>query len=690
MRPTRTPRHWNQTAPLKHLALGLTAEIPFAAMRAGVVVGWIALSGCYGTGAWMTVTTPPAPPITTPIELRAAMEEVDLTPPPGPPMYGFSSLGSAQSQGYWLRLHGRILVLQTGANHVAMVQLDLGAASTLLQRRIVEKLKDLSIDPPRLVMATTHTHGGPGSFFGDKFLNEWVAGKPAFDAQLVEYFATRIAEGIRRAFENLRPARLSIGEARVPVIAASNRSLPAWLTNFQDGRAVPPLEEQVNRVMTMVRVDVQPPEGGAFLPIGAWTTYAVHGNSMPASYQLLHGDVHGLTARLISAGLEAADAGVRGHFVAATATGAEGDVTPGDDPGVGQGPELTHRVAGAVASTARDLFFSLGANPDAGMGPDGVALSVVYEEVSMRGAGTSEGRLCPGAFLGGPQIRGSEEGRGIPGFMAAILRADEGTVDPPHGCSATKVRFVGAIQDIAVSPDDMPDVLPYQLVTLGTPDKGIAFVTVPGEPTTELGHQVTRAVRRALGWKGPVQVLGLTNGYATYFTTGPEYLAQNYEGGATMYGGHQGTFLVEEAGRLAAARKQGQILSLGYDAARAFRPGEQVDVIPRGPRCDPKRFAALSVDVARPKTRFRWHGAEKDETCELFPIRVECGGQTLVGANGLRQTDDGDAFEVSHADNVWTADWLVSGASTAKCQFVIDSKPQVRSPEFTLPPEVTR
>lgn len=668
-------------------------EIACAAMRPGLVV-LLALCGCYGTGSLMTVTTPPlAAPDDAGVPdagagvLRAAMEEVDLTPQPGPPMYGFSSLGSAQSQGYWLRLHGRIFVLQNGANHVAMVQLDLGAASTLLQRSIVAKLADLPLDPPRLVMSTTHTHGGPGAFFGDKFLNEWVAGKPAFDAQLVEYFATRIADGIRRAYRNLRPAQLRIGEARVPIIAASNRSRPAWVRNFDDGRAVPPLEEEVNRVMTMVRVDAQQPDGGAFAPIGAWTTYAVHGNSMPASFQLLHGDVHGLTARLIAAGLESADAGVRGHFVAATATGAEGDVTPGDDPGMGQGPELTHRVAGAIAITAKQLFFSLGANPDAGVGPE---LSIVYQEVSMRGAGTSEGRLCPGAFLGGPQIRGSEEGRGLDGFMATLLRADEGTVDPPHGCSATKVRFVGGLQDIAVSPDDMPDVLPYQLVTLGTPERGIAFVTVPGEPTTELGHQVTAKVRRTLGWKGPVQVLGLTNGYATYFTTGPEYLAQNYEGGAQMYGGHQGAFLVEQAGRLAAARKQGQILSLGYDPARVFRPGQQVDVIPRGPACDPTRFAALSVDVARPKTRFRWHGAAKGETCALFPLRVECGGHTLVGANGLAQTDDGDAFEVSQADDVWTADWLVSGTSSAKCQFVLESTPPVRSQEFTLPPEVKR
>jgi len=217
-------------------------------MRPGLVV-LLALCGCYGTGSLMTVTTPPAPPVTAPDVLRAAMEEVDLTPQPGPPMYGFSSLGSAQSQGYWLRIHGRILVLQTGANHVAMVQLDLGAASTLLQRRIVEKLADLPLDPPRLVMSTTHTHGGPGAFFGDKFLNEWVAGKPAFDAHLVEYFATRIADGIRRAYRNLRPAQLRIGEARVPIIAASNRSRPAWLRNFHDGRAVPPLEEEVNRVM---------------------------------------------------------------------------------------------------------------------------------------------------------------------------------------------------------------------------------------------------------------------------------------------------------------------------------------------------------------------------------------------------------------------------------------------------------
>ncbi len=672
--------------------------------------GLCALSGCFGAGRLLVVENPPAADSARLGEgLHAASAEVDITPPPGAPMYGYSLAGARAAKGYWLRLYGRVIVLQYETTRVAMVQLDLGASSGLLHRKLAKLLAKDGIDPARLLMATTHTHGGPGGFFGDRFYNHLVAGRPAFDERMVDFFAERIAEGVRDAISRLRPARLGVWKERVANTAASNRSKTAWLENFADGRRVP---DEVNRSLTLIRVDVEN-EPGKPRPLACWAIYGVHGNSMPPSFELLHGDVHGLAARMIAAAIEARWQ-LGDHFVAAMANGAEGDVAPGEEPGAGSGKQLTFRVAREIADAALAAFTKLEptmADERARRTP----IVVAYGEISMRGAGTWNGRLCPEAFIGGPQLRGSEEGRGIPGFLAPMLRTDEGVVDPPRGCVATKVRALGALLPTIVASDDLPDVLPFQVLMLGPKDgsahQRVALAAVPGEPTTEVGRGIERALDRELGASSSdidslpdearmSAALGLANAYATYFTTGPEYVAQAYEGGATLYGGHQGTFAVEQLSRLAflirrqwEKEKRGEtthgVLDTGFYPRRVFRPGEQIDLLPTGKACDPSDWKALSLSVKRPTTTFRWKGARPDERCALPRIRIECGGQVLRDNNGWPQTDAGVGFEVRREGAVWSAEWTVAGESASECSFVVAEPGELRSPAFVLPPRGT-
>ena len=83
-------------------------------MRLGVVLVACCLSSCLGNGKLVVVQNRAAAPAPNVDRLRAGVAEVDITPPPGLPTYGFSSDGAARTEGYWLRLHGRIIVL---ANH---------------------------------------------------------------------------------------------------------------------------------------------------------------------------------------------------------------------------------------------------------------------------------------------------------------------------------------------------------------------------------------------------------------------------------------------------------------------------------------------------------------------------------------------------------------------------------------------
>ena len=634
-----------------------------------------ATSGCgYGSGIPVEVRQRPVQRFDPlPPGLHAGAVEVDITPPPGLPTYGHSSNGVRSAEGYWLRLKARIIALQQGETRVALVQLDLGAGSALLHRRVADALHDIGIGPHNLMTATTHTHGGPGGYFGDKFYNEFVGARAGFDPRWVDWLATRIADGVRAAFGGARPARLAVAQRRVSPSATFNRSLPAWRRNF-DERGLPADPDPVERTLTLVRIDIDD-EAEAPRPAAAWSVFAVHGTSMPATYPLHHGDIHGLAARLIQRWIGAQYGA--GPFVAATANGAEGDVSPAWH-GKRQGKDVAMDIAGHVARAAFEAFRSVDAEiatPRARMAPLGVA----YREVSMRGAGTRDGRLCQMPVLGAPQLAGSEEGRGpLYGFLGMI----EAATREPSGCDATKVKIGGLLQDRILDAEDFPDVVPFQLVTLGAPSDGIVLAAFPGEPTTQLGRSAARAVERASHFERAA-VVGLANGYATYFTTPEEFLAQHYEGGATLYGPWQGRFAQEQLEQL--AKRLGQKDAVDYFTRAVFRPGEVVSFWPARDGCRPEAWRAGGVERDRLTITFRWTGIAEGEACDLPAVRVVCGGAVLRDEQGFPQTDEGFNFDVRREDSDgWSAMWTVRGRASGPCHFEV-ARPRPLSPIVSEP-----
>lgn len=636
------------------------------------------VTGCLGAGEPYVIHTTPLKPVQPAPFLLGAVEEVDLTPPPGLPMYGFGTAGVKYAQGYWLRIKGRILVLKQGTNLVALVQLDLGAASQLLHRMITNHLAVDGFSPAQLVMATTHTHGGPGGYLSNKFYNEFVNSHPAFDLKLTKWLAARIADGVRAGVRRLVPARLAVAEEPVDDTASSNRSLPAWEANFVDGRKPEP--DSVDRTLTLVRLDLK--RGQTFRPAGSWVVFPVHGTSMGPLFELNHGDIHGLTARLTADALEHLYE-VEG-FVAATATGAEGDVGPGTAPGTHAGSDLTFHIARKISEAAVRAFKRLD-GPISKEAAANVPISIAYVEASLRGAGTSQGRLCDDAALGTPQLRGSEEARGP--LPDGFLSINEGAIADPRGCYGSKVRPFWGLP-VIVQPRDFPDVLPFQVVALGKRDGPreyqALFASVPAEPTTELGRQIEVNVAAAAKWPGHATVLGLTNGYATYLTTGPEYLAQQYEGGATLYGGHAGLFVREQLTTLASQLVEGEISQLDVADELTFWPGAQVDLLPPK-ECTSKELEWVGPFVfERPVTTIRWRAGATNEFCALAHLRVECSGKLLQDEAHSAQNDDGQNFAVRRVGSTWVARWLVSGQGK-HCKIVVDSdRGLLSTPEFEL------
>jgi len=603
--------------------------------------------------------------------MHAAATEVDITPPPGLPLYGHSSNGET-AEGYWLRLYARIIVLEDGhGQRLAMVQLDLGASSALLHRRLAAALADEGIDPAHLVMSATHTHGGPGAFFGHRFYNRFVGASPAYEPRFVDWLVERIATGAKEAFSRLVPARLQVRQEQVASWASFNRSRDAWVKNFEaEGLELP--EDEVDRTLTMIRVDAR--RQGRVVPIAAWTVFGVHGTAMPPDNDLYHGDVHGLTARYIAAEVQRR-CGVD-DFVAATANGAEGDVAPG--PNVDaldhQGKWLASQVALQIRYAA-DRAFGACPDPDGALAGSSPRLEVGYREISLRGAGTTRGRLCQAPKLGAPQLAGSEEGRGpVYGFFDMY----EGAKRSPSGCDATKVNIGGLFQDLIVDTSEFPDVVPFQVVAFGDE---LALAAVPGEPTTEVGRATVRAILDPGACPSTTKkkvrfaraaVLGLTNGYATYLTMPPEFLEQHYEGGATLYGPYEGQLAVEELCGL--AHHLDLPSAILHRPDRVFYPGEETSLFPREP-CVQTGWEAIETDG----DAFTWRESDPAQRCPLPPVQIWCDGEMVAD-------DRGTQLEVRRHGERWEASWsrpLAHATRPCRIRVVLDDGRVLESETLT-------
>ncbi|MFO0552689.1 MAG: neutral/alkaline non-lysosomal ceramidase N-terminal domain-containing protein [Polyangiaceae bacterium] len=640
-------------------------------------VAALALSNCaYGPGKRVTLPAPDFQRPTTAVAvLHAGAAERDITPPPGLPTYGYGSEGVSHAKGYWLRLKARAIVLQQGVDRLAVVQLDLGAASTILHRHVAAELAKDGIGPQNLVLSTTHTHGGPGGYFGDRFYNHLVGARPAYDDVWERWLATQIVAAVEAALADMKPATLAVAAVEVAQSASHNRSRPAWKRNFDEpARDIPPKLREVDRTLTLVAIDRV--EAGIHRPLAAWSIFAVHGTSMPYDYPFFHGDVHGAAARMLASWVEH-NYNVE-EFVAPTSTGAEGDVGPGAHDVVHQGKPLTMQVAYDVAAASYSAFVSL----EAAMKdkePTPVSLSVAFAELSMRGAGTQLGRLCQKASLGAPQLAGSEERRG-PVYGAFGIR--EGATRSPSGCEATKVKTGGGIQDLVVTEGELPDVLPFQAIGIGDRESGIVLASFPGEPTTELGRDLEQRLRTSSGYARSA-VLGLTNGYATYFTTPAEYLAQHYEGGASIYGPYEGTFAVEQLSTLAG--KLEPPAEIDILPARSFQPGEVVPLVGRS-ACDTSRYhvGALRVRPGEGLAELDFTGPSEAEMCELPRFELQCAGAVLYDKHNFAQTDDGFAFELERSGGSdWTLYYtLPKDLSASDCRFVALAESGARAAYF--------
>jgi neutral ceramidase len=500
-------------------------------------------------------------------ELTAGAANADITPPVGTPQFAYTARSRiaggapheialqivadpdgglyaktfAASRGIHTRVRARAIVLDTGAERAALVQVDLGGIPYALVQRVYQLIPEAGIPFENIMIAATHTHSSTGPIWPTDSTGYAALGGDAFDARVFELTAQGIAQAILDANSHRLPARIGIGKARV-TNASRNRNFEPFKRNEdapKDETAA--AEASIDPQMTVIRVDET--DGR---PIGVWSNFAIHETSFGDENLLFSGDNAAFTERIVEKAIRRR-ARKRGtparrpkSVVNVWTNGNEGDISPdgstdkvGDESLQYSGNSFTGAHMAGV-KVARGLLRAWRRAGKA-MTPD-LPLDSRLGYVAFDGAEADGEPVGPNAVLG-----------------SGGITAEDGTCAPFDGFSGPgqgmKMFLLGGPGDSLV-----PGTQPVSVMRIGP----LAILALPSEVTKQMGLRIRAAVREAGGGAyGDVVLSGLTNGYSSYTATPEEYDACHYEGSFTLFGRRQGPLYRDTAVAISNALLEG-------------------------------------------------------------------------------------------------------------------------------------
>ncbi len=174
--------------------------------------------------------------------LRAGAATSNITPELGAKIVG--GFAPFPATGVHDELHARCLVLDDGKTLLALVVCDLlgmHRSVSVEARKLIQEAT--GIPPERVLISGTHTHSAASALGENRYTSEQTLD----DYQ--RFVARRIADGVRRAINALRPAQIAFGTAEAPEHVFNRR----WL--MRDGTA------PVNPFGKVDKVKMNPPAG---------------------------------------------------------------------------------------------------------------------------------------------------------------------------------------------------------------------------------------------------------------------------------------------------------------------------------------------------------------------------------------------------------------------------------------------
>ncbi|MFO0847784.1 MAG: hypothetical protein U0871_04375 [Gemmataceae bacterium] len=382
------------------------------------------------------------------------------------------------------RLHARCLVLDDGRVKLALVVVD----SCMLPRELVASAKRLATDTTgiptdHILISATHTHTAPtatGVFQSEP------------DPRYVEFLTRRIADGIKRAADNLAPAEVGWGVSREPgeVFNRRWRMKPDVLNRdpfggtsdrvrMNPGHQNPGLQEPAGTTDPEVSVlAVRTPAGR---PLALFANYSLHyvGDLPPLS-----ADYFGVFAERVGPLVGATDPG----FVGILSNGTSGDVNNIDyrnPPRKSQPGERCRAVAEAVARSAAAAYKSATFRADA-------TLAAATEELELH--------------VRKPTPADLQRANDI------LSKAGRRVLQSPEEVYARETVLL----------DKYPDTVRLKLQALRVGGLGIA--AVPCEVFTQIGLDI-----KARSPIKPTFTVSLANGYNGYLPTPAQHALGGYE-----------------------------------------------------------------------------------------------------------------------------------------------------------------
>ncbi|MCB1079039.1 MAG: hypothetical protein KDM64_14550, partial [Verrucomicrobiae bacterium] len=160
-------------------------------------------------------------------KFRAGAATANITPLMGVPLDGtIMQIGPAKHVHD--ELHARCLVLDDGNTKLAIAVVD----CTMMSKEVIDRAKALveehtGIPPERVLISATHTHSTPRALVG--------LSKDPLHHDYLDYLAVRISEGIRRAVNQLAPAKIGWGSFEEPRYVQNRR----WFVEGAEARMNP-------------------------------------------------------------------------------------------------------------------------------------------------------------------------------------------------------------------------------------------------------------------------------------------------------------------------------------------------------------------------------------------------------------------------------------------------------------------
>ncbi|WP_026917711.1 neutral/alkaline non-lysosomal ceramidase N-terminal domain-containing protein [Gordonia shandongensis] len=342
-----------------------------------------------------------------------------------------------------------------------------------------------------------------------------------------------LLDAVDEAHRSLAPGTVELGHDELHD-ASANRSMPAFKLNPADDRRHFP--EHIDPQVTGLRLR----QGGR--TIGEITWFATHGTSLTDANFQIGPDNKGYASYLAEQRTDG--------LVAAHAQTNAGDMTPNlwlrkMNPG---GPTSDHRTNRILIGRRQDRAGQRALGGARPMTRGGVSTATRYlnlNDVRVSGDYTPNGkatRTAP-AMMGMAAAATSTEDN-TRSQLAILSEGMRNELAMALGAGATPTPAPWMVDVQAPKADLFPlgllpphpwieQRLPIQLIRIGD----LALAAMPSETTIVAGLRIRRLVADALGMPlENVLLQGYSNGYSQYTVTPEEYVAQQYEGGETMFG----------------------------------------------------------------------------------------------------------------------------------------------------------